>query len=127
MRHDSVDDEIDGMARVEIEGRRRQNRPVQPGIAMDLDGQNLVADQQTPRALRHRHHDAIGRATGQRIACGVVDVVIARYGGDAEQVNRRVCCCEQDGNGVIVTGVAVENDFFHDDVFCLTDVQLNCV
>jgi hypothetical protein len=44
MRHDGVDDEIHGMALVEVEGGGRQHRPVQPGLAIDLDGQHLVAD-----------------------------------------------------------------------------------
>lgn len=52
VRHDRVDDEVDGMPLVEIERGRRQHRAVEPGCAMDLDGQHLIADERAGRSLR---------------------------------------------------------------------------
>ena len=47
VRQDGVDDEVHGMAFVEVERRGGQHGPVEPGIAVDLDGQNLIAYHRT--------------------------------------------------------------------------------
>lgn len=113
MRHDRVDDEVDGMPPVEIKRGGRQHGAVEPGIAMNLEGQHLVDDERAGRALRDRHLDAISRAYGQRIARGVLDIVVARNRGDAEKVDARVAGRQQDGDGIVVPRIAVQNDLFH--------------
>ena len=113
MCHDRVDDEIDSVALIEFERRGRQHRPVETGFAVDLDGQNLFAGQRTGRTLGDRNLNAIGRANGKRIARRVLNIVVARNGGDAEKINVGIARREQDRDGVIVAGVAVEDDFFH--------------
>lgn len=125
MRHDRVDDEVDGMPLVELKRRRGQDRAVEPGLAVDLDGQHLIDDERAGRPLRHWHLDAIGGADGQRIARGVFDVVIARNRRDAEEVDPWVACRKQDGDGVIMPRVAVQDDLFQGGTSLIGQACLN--
>src|SRR6266700_6455874 len=47
----------------------------------------------------------------ESVACGLLKRLIARNRGDGEQVNFKVMGGQQYGDGIVVAGVAVEDDF----------------
>src|SRR5207237_4268267 len=47
------------------------------------------------------------------VEAGLVERLVPGHGRDCEQLDLRVAVGEQDGHGVVVTGVAIENYFFH--------------
>src|SRR5579859_4263961 len=70
------------------------------------------AQQRAIHALRDGYVPDIRQRTDfQRVACGLLQRLVAGNGGDGEQVNLWMMSGQQDGDGIIMAGVAVEDDF----------------
>src|SRR5690606_1047350 len=104
-------DELDRTLPDRVEGRLRQVRPVQTGLAVDVVAEGELTLQRPGGTLGDRY---AGRARqgehAQRVAGRVLDRAVAEAGGHREQVDRGRADREQDRDGVVVARVAVEDD-----------------
>ena len=109
--HDDVDDEVDGVPRVEFDGGLGQHGPVEARLTVDV-GRRLDAAYERPVRSASDGHGihANDARDGERIARDLLDRLVAHDGRDGEQVDRGGAMREQHRNRVIVAGVAVEND-----------------
>ena len=91
-------------ARVERHVRLRQLRPVEPALAVHVDGRLERAAGRTLGAGRDRHvADAGERADAARVERDLVERRVAADGRDRAQVERRVRGGEQERDRVVVT------------------------
>ena len=115
VRQDRVDDEVDGVPRVQgdVAGGvgLGQHRPVQPGLAVDV-ARHAQGAQQRPGAPGGERHagDAADAGDRDRVAGDLLEGLVPGDGGHREQLDLRAAVGEQQRDGVVVPGVAVEED-----------------
>ena len=113
VRHDRLDDDVDGVARVE----RRASARAAPArrvrcspwmVVRRLDGR-ATSGRGQPAANGTPVMPAIV-GDDERVAGDVLQRRVAHHRGDREQLDLRVAVGEQQRDGVVVAGVAVEDD-----------------
>ena len=104
-----LDDQIDGVAVDRPAGRRRDVRPVQTGLAVNVPGMPRALDQRFGTSGRDRHVDPGEFQDRERIAGGVGKRIVAVDGRDRDKVE--MSGREQDGHRIVMTGIAVDQDF----------------
>jgi hypothetical protein len=74
-----------------------------------FSGAGVRHSQRSGATACQRHLDATQLEHGQRVARGVLEVVVAMHGRDTDEIEmpRR----KQQRHGIVVTGVAVNQDF----------------
>jgi hypothetical protein len=109
--HDGVDDEVDGVARVQLDGGVRQGGAVHAGLAVDVRGGFDAADQGAAAACGEGNAgDAGDGAHGQGVAGDLFEGLVSHHCCDGQQFYVRVAVREQQRHGVVMPGVAVKND-----------------
>ena len=103
-----VDDEPDGVGAVERRRRRRKVGAVEPALAVDERGELRLGDERPLAARVHRHVDAEQVAHHERVVGRAIERRVPGDRGDPDQF--RVPRRRHDGDGVVVAGVAVEQD-----------------
>ena len=99
------------MALVDADGRLRQHRAVEPGRAVDAVGHLGLAYEWPLRTGGERHAgDPRDRRYRQCVAGHLPDRLVAVHRGDGHQVDLGITVGEKEGDGVVVTGIAVEDD-----------------
>ena len=111
-RRAAVDHQLHRPARVERHGGLGQLGPVQPALAVDVERRDEVA---APRPGGARRHGDVGHAGQGQHAPGVerhlLELGVAADGGHGAQVDRvGAAGGQQDGDRVVVAGVAVEQE-----------------
>jgi hypothetical protein len=103
--------ELDRVGRLDLDRGLAEGRPVQAGLAVNVGRGAELPVQRLLAAGRDRHGGDPGdRAHTPGVQCGLGQRLVARHGGDAEQVDRQAGRGQQDGHSVVVTRVAVEQD-----------------
>ena len=111
VRHDRVDDEINGVAGVQFEGGLGQRGAVHAGLAVDVGAVSMVrtsgraqpAANGTPVMPAMRPH-------GQSVAGDLLQRLVAHHGGHGEQFDVRVAVGQEQRDGVVVPRIAVQDD-----------------
>ena len=106
---------------------RRQLRAVEPGLAVHVRRDVLLSYEGCGGAARHGHvaaADELEQAQGVR-RC-LLDRLVARDSGDADKVELRRCEREQQGDRVVVTRVAVEDDRRRTHIFSQSSTIAVC-
>src|SRR6266849_241880 len=90
-------------------------RPIQARFPVDVGRVLCWAQQRAIHATGNGYVAEIcQRADLQRVVRGLIKRLIARDGGYSYQVNLGMTARQQDGNGVVMAGVAIEDNFvFH--------------
>ena len=88
-----------------------QHRPVQPGLAVDV-ARHAQGAQQRPGAPGGERHagDAADAGDRDRVAGDLLEGLVPGDGGHRDQFDFRASVGEQQRDGVVVPGVAVEED-----------------
>src|SRR2546425_8378221 len=109
--HQQLDDQVDGMTPVEGHGRLAERGAVEPGLAVNIRSR-LQRPGQGPIATgRYRDIPYAGDATDPAgIEAGFVDGLVPSHGRDRDELDLRVAVSEQNRHGVIVAGIAIQND-----------------
>jgi hypothetical protein len=111
VRHDSFNDEVDGVARVQLDGGLGLLRAVHAGIAVDAGCRFDGADQWAVAAGSEGNAgDAGDRGDGEGVPGDLFQGLVAHHGGHCEQLDVRVAVCQQQRHGVVMARVAVKND-----------------
>ncbi len=88
-----------------------QRRPVEPTLAVNVGGNRELASERPIGAPRNRHVvPAYELQHPQRVPRRLLDRLVAVDGGDADQLHLRARQCQQNGDRVVVTRVAVDED-----------------
>jgi len=108
---DRVDDDVHAVPRVCDQARCREHGTVEPGLAVGLDGRLRRAHERPVAARRDRHipEPCDGR-DGQRVAGDLLEGLVAGDGRHRDQIDIGVACGEEERDGIVVAGVAVEED-----------------
>ena len=100
------------MLRLRLLAQGRENRAVQPRFSVDISRGHLLAHQR-PRAAGVDRDllppDPLQHTAG--IAPGVLQRLVARDHGDTQQLQPGVVRRQHDRHRVVMSGIAVQNDF----------------
>ena len=110
--HNGVDNPVDGMAGFQRTAGFRQFNAVKTGFAVNGSCHFLLAHQRTVTSGMHRHVGGMRlfqHCTG--VVGHLVKALIATYRGDAQQIDIRIAHGKQDGDGVIMSRIAIKDDF----------------
>ncbi len=111
VRHDRLDDEVDGVARVQLDGGLGLGGAVHAGFAVDVRRGFDGAHQRAVAAGgKGDAGDAGDGADGQGVAGDLFQGLVAHHGGDGKQLDVRVAVRQQQRHGVVMPGVAVQDD-----------------
>ena len=103
--------EVDGVLVHRRARGRRQVGAVQPRLAVHGGREPRGADERPVRPGRNRNVAAAGQLQhAQRVGGRLVERLVARHRGDAEQLDLGAGEREEQGDRVVVTGIAVEQD-----------------
>jgi hypothetical protein len=112
--HQRLDDEVDGVLRLERHRRLGQLRSVQACLAMYLLGGDELAHQRTDRAGEDPGLWPAGQlADLARVLLGQAQRHVAGDGGDAEHLQLGAAERQKDGDGIVLTGIGVDDDLAH--------------
>jgi hypothetical protein len=110
-RHDRLDDQIDRVPRVELQRRLGQHGPVHARFAMDVWGQLDRANERPWAAGREGNpHQTCDLGHRERVAGDLLERLVAHHGGHGDEFDFWTAVGEQDGDGVVVPGIAVQDD-----------------
>lgn len=110
--HDGVDDPVDRMPWFQRAGRFGQFDAVKTGLAVDGGGDFLLAYDGPIAAGMYRDISGMRLLQhGARIVGDLVEALVAANRGDADQIDVRIADSQQNGDGIVVAGIAVQNDF----------------
>src|SRR5437763_7790480 len=99
------------MTFVQWHRRLAERGAVEPRIAVNMGGRFQLPDQGPVAAgCDGDVPDASDSRDSAGVEAGLVEGLIPGHGRDCEQLDLRVAVGEQDRHGVVVTGVAIEND-----------------
>ena len=108
---DVLGQEVDGVLRDRLALRLRERRPVEPGLAV-----NVVGDEELPgeRPVGARGDGHVAPAHelehAERVRGRLLERLVAGDGRDAEELELRAGEREQEGDRVVMARVAVEHD-----------------
>lgn len=84
---------------------------VHAGTAVDFGRNNPLPHERTPAAGVDGHAVDVGDAQHHAGLGGdLLQALVAADGGDARQLDRRVLRSQEDRDGVVVAGIAIEDD-----------------
>ena len=109
--HQRLDDEIDGILFLQRHRRLRQIRPVETGLAVHLLGGDQFAHQRPDRSgidLDVRPAGEFADLAG--VLLGQLQRHVAGDGCDAEHLQFGAAERQQDGDGVVLAGIGVDDD-----------------
>ena len=99
------------MALLQRAARLGQFDAVETGFAVDGRGDFLFAYDGAIASCVHGDIDGVRLLQyGTRIVGDLVEALVATDRGHADQIDVRVTHCEQDRDGVVVAGIAVQDD-----------------
>ncbi len=102
-----------------VHGGFGEARPVETGHAVHVVRHLQCLDQRAGAAGRDGHiGDARDRADPARVQCGLLERLIACDRGDGQQVDCGVTRRKHDREGVVVSGVAVDDDRYGHALSC---------
>jgi hypothetical protein len=88
-----------------------QMRPVEPALTVNVLGYDQLPDQGTGRPRRHRNLPAVAQLEDlEGVDGGLVKGAVAGDRRNAEQFDLGTCQSQENGNGVVVPGIAVDDD-----------------
>jgi hypothetical protein len=110
-RHHRLHDDLDRVPGIERQYRLGEHRAVEPRLPVDARRVVPLPDQRAVGARRERHPgDPADPGHGQGVPGDAVEGLVAGDGRDGQQLDLRAAVREQQGDGVVVPGVAVQDD-----------------
>jgi len=109
--HDGVDDEVDSMPWIKFDLGIRKHRTVEPRLAVNRLGDLDSAHEWSVRSLRERNPRDPGYPRDRESVAGdLFDGLVPHDGGDADEFDLGISVGQEQGDCVVVAGIAVEND-----------------
>ena len=108
---DALREEVDGVLGDRTSPRLRQLRPVEPGLAVDVGGDERLTDERAAGAGRDRHvvpSDELEHP--KRVGRRLLHSLVAGHRRDAQELDLLAREREQERDRVVVPGVAVEEN-----------------
>lgn len=110
-RASCLQQELDRVHIERVAIRRGQIGAVEAARPVRVGGERRLADERRATAPGHRNVEARQSEHAQRIGCCLFDGLVAEHGRDADDIE--MARGEEDRDGVVMSGVAVDEEFRH--------------